>query len=209
MPFESANPSVVRSVKQRDLLNAWLRARSWPRPRLLPMPRDFQPERMEGEMVDMMNFDVIGGGDRTRFLITQEGARLTATYGSEHIAPEQRTNRYLDDAIGPARYARALPCYLACVTRKRPAYSVTMLRDADGKEVSYERLLLPFGNADHVEHIIGSYKAISIDGGFKFTNLISAAPRIAPVNVVEVVIDLDFVRPPGEPASSDDVIEID
>jgi hypothetical protein len=25
MQFESANPSVVRSVKQRDLLNAWLR----------------------------------------------------------------------------------------------------------------------------------------------------------------------------------------
>jgi hypothetical protein len=209
MPFESANPSVVRSVKQRDLLNAWLRARSWPRPRTLPTLRDFQPERMEGEMVDMMSFDVIGGGDRTRFLITQEGARLTATYGSEHIAPDQRTNRYLDDAIGPARYARALPCYLACVTRKRPAYSVTMLRDADGKEVSYERLLLPFGNADHVEHIIGSYKSISIDGSFKFTNLISPAPRIAPVNVVEVVIDLDFVRPPGEPACSDDVIEID
>ena len=27
MEFESANPSVVRSVKQRDLLNSWLRAR--------------------------------------------------------------------------------------------------------------------------------------------------------------------------------------
>src|ERR1700761_3223658 len=137
MPFESANPSVVRSVKQRDLLNAWLRARSWPRPRPLPMLRDYQPERMDGEMVDMMSFDVIGSGDRTRFVITHEGARLTATYGNEHVAPEQRTNRYLDDAIGPVRYALALPSYLACVTRKRPAYSVTMLRDADGKEVSY------------------------------------------------------------------------
>ena len=26
MQFESANPSVVRSVRQRDVLNAWLRA---------------------------------------------------------------------------------------------------------------------------------------------------------------------------------------
>ena len=60
-----------------------------------------------------------------RFLITQEGARLDATYGNEHIEPEKRTNRYLDDAIGPARYARVLPCYLACVARKRPTYSVS------------------------------------------------------------------------------------
>jgi len=209
MAFESANPSVVRSVKQRDLLNAWLRARSWPRPRPLPILRDYQPERMDGELVDMMSFDVIGDGERPRLLITQEGARLAATYGNEHVAPERRTNRYLDDAIGPARYARVLPCYLACVTRKRPAYSVTMLHDADGREVSFERLLLPFGNADHVEHIIGSYKSISIDGGFKFTNLMSIAPKIAPVRVVEAVIELDFVRVPGELEASDNIIEID
>ena len=36
-----------------------------------------------------------------RFLITQEGSRLSATYGNEHIEPDKRTNRYLDDAIGP------------------------------------------------------------------------------------------------------------
>jgi hypothetical protein len=209
MEFDSANPSVVRSVKQRDLLNAWLRARNWPRPRPLPGLRDFQPERMAGEMVDMMGFDVVGSGDQTRFLITQEGARLSATYGNEHIAPEQRTNRYLDVAIDPARYARALPCYVACVTRKRPSYSVTLLRDADGKEVAYERLLLPFGNTDHVEQIIGSYKSISIEGGFKITNLMSIVPRTALVSVVEAVIDLDFVRAPAGATASDDVIEID
>ena len=30
MKFESANPSVVKSIKQRVLLNAWLRAQSGP-----------------------------------------------------------------------------------------------------------------------------------------------------------------------------------
>jgi hypothetical protein len=209
MQFESANPSVIRSVKQRDLLNAWLRERTGPRPRPLPGLRDYQPERMGDEMVDMMGFDVIGSGAQARFLITQEGARLSATYGNEHIAPEKRTNRYLDDAIDPARYARALPCYLACVARKRPAYSVTLLQDADGKEVSYERLLLPFGNGDHVEHIIGSYKSISIEGGFKLTNLMSIVPRIQPVSAVQAIIDLDFVHHADAHTVSDDVIEID
>ncbi len=208
LEFESANPSVIRSVKQRDLLNHWLRARSRPRPRPLPSIRDYQPDRIADELADMMGFDVAGCGDDARFLITQEGARLAATYGNEHIEPEKRTNRYLDDAIDLTRYSRVLPCYQVCLARKRPTYSVTMLRDADGKEVSFERLLLPFGNADTVEQIVGSYKAISIEGGFKLTNLMAATPRTPPINVVNVIIDLDFVHGPAVRGASDDVIEI-
>jgi hypothetical protein len=60
-----------------------------------------------------------------------------------------------------------LPSYLACLVHRRPTYSVATVQDADGKDVSYERLLLPFGGADAVEQIVGSYKAISIEGGFK------------------------------------------
>src|ERR1700753_1175726 len=161
MEFESANPSVVRSIKQRELLNLWLRARAVPSPRRLPHMRDYHPERGADEAADMMGFDVISDSDTVRFLITQEGARLAATYGNDDD-PDRRTNRYLDDAIGPERYARVLPSYMACLTHRRPSYSVATVRDADGKDVSYERLLLPFGKDDAVEQIVGSYKAISI-----------------------------------------------
>jgi hypothetical protein len=41
MEFVSADPSVVRSIQQRVLLNAWLRARS--QPRGLPQPSTFTP----------------------------------------------------------------------------------------------------------------------------------------------------------------------
>src|ERR1700709_423006 len=124
MQFESASPSIVRSVKQRDLLNAWLRAfdRRGPLPRL----EDYRPDRLAHELADMMGFDVVGKGEHARFLITQEGSRLTATYGNEHIDPNQRTNRYLDDAIGPLRYGRVVPSYLACLAHQRPTYSVAM-----------------------------------------------------------------------------------
>ena len=54
----------------------------------------------------MMGYDVVGEGDTARYLITREGSRLTATYGNEHVDPDKWTDRYLDDAIGPARYAR-------------------------------------------------------------------------------------------------------
>jgi hypothetical protein len=206
MGFESANPSVVRSVKQRDLLNAWLRARR--KPRTLPVLHDYRPDRIADELADMMGFDVVGEGDSARFLITQEGSRLAATYGSEHIEPDRRTNRYLDDAIGPARYALVVPSYRTCLARKRPIYSISMVQDADGKDVSYERLLLPFGSADHVEQIVGSYKAISIEGSFKISNLMGLTPKTAPVSVVKAVIDLDFVRGPAGHRASDDVIEL-
>src|SRR5579859_5462729 len=107
MQFVSANPSIVRSIKQRELLNTWLRM---PRePGCLPDIAEFRPERVADELADMMAFDVRGEGDDARFVITQEGERLAATYGSDHLAPEQRTNRYLDDAIGPDRYARVVP----------------------------------------------------------------------------------------------------
>ena len=206
MQFASANPSVVRSVKQRDLLNAWLRALGKSRP--LPMLADYKPDRIADELADMMGFDVAGEGDNARFLITHEGSRLTATYGNEHIDPDKRTNRYLDDAIGPERYARVVPSYRACLARKRPTYSVSMVQDADGKDVSYERLLLPFGSAGDVEQIVGSYKAISIEGGFKITDLMGIKSKATPVTVIHAVIDLEFIPAPAGPSASDDVIEL-
>jgi hypothetical protein len=206
MEFKSANPSVVKSIKQRDLLNSWLRALR--KPKCLPAIQDYRPDSIADELTDMMGFDVDGNGDDARFLITQEGSRLTATYGSEHIEPAKRTNRYLDDAIGPDRYARVVPPYLACLARKRPTYSVSAVKDPDGKDVSYERLLLPFGSGGYVEQIVGSYKAISIDGGFKITNLMGIDPKTTPVNIVKAVIDLDIARGPMGHRASNDVIEL-
>jgi hypothetical protein len=206
MEFESADPSVVRSIKQRDLLNSWLRAVG--KLRTLPALGDYRPDRIADEQADMMSFDVAGEADNARFLITHEGTRLTATYGNENVDPDKRTNRYLDDAIGPERYARVVAPYRACLMRKRPTYSVSMVQDPDGKDVSYERLLLPFGSADVVEQIIGSYKSISIEGSFKITNLMGIDTKTTPVSVINAVIDHDFVRGAGGRQASDDIIEL-
>jgi len=103
MEFASADPSVVKSITQRVLLNASLRALR--KPNTLPVPCDFHINGAADERADMMGFDVVGSGEDARLLITQEGTRLTTAYGSEHVEPRLRTNRYLDDAIGPQRYA--------------------------------------------------------------------------------------------------------
>ena len=206
MQFESANPSVVRSIRQRDLLNTWLRALVKPRP--LPLLADYRPEYIADELADMMGFDVEGHGDAARFLITQEGATLTKVYGNEHIDPVQRTNRYLDDAIGPERYAHVVTLYRTCLACKRPTYSISTVQDPDGKDVQYERLLLPFGSADRVEQIVGSYKAISIEGRFKIRNLMGIRPRAVPDIIVRAIIDQDIVRGPTPTGGSDDIIDL-
>jgi hypothetical protein len=72
----------------------------------LPLLFDFVVEPANDQLAEMMRSDVEGAGDAARFLITQEGAQLTATHGNQHVPPEARTNRYLDDAIGPERHAR-------------------------------------------------------------------------------------------------------
>ena len=207
MEFAGSDPSVVRSIRQRYLLNTWLRAAARHRP--LPLLRDFQPDRVADELADMMGFDVVGQSDDARFLITQEGARLTATYGNDHIDPANRTNRFLDDAIGPERYANVITLYRTCLAHRRPAYSISTVQDTDGKDVSYERLLLPFGNGEAVEQIVGSYKSISIEGGFKINNLMGLRPRAVPVILVRAIIDRDIAPPTGQTRVSDDVVELD
>ena len=204
--FQSANPSVVKSIRQRDLLNTWMRTLR--KPKYLPSLLDFKPDRINAdELADMMGFNVEGDGEAARYVITQEGSRLTATYGNDHIDPAKRTNRYLDDAIGPDRYGRVVPSYIACITLKRPTYSVSMVRDGDGKDVSYERLLLPFGSDQRVEQIVGSYKAISIDGGFKVNNLMGITPPSVPVVTINAVIDQELARRPV--ALPDDIVVAD
>src|SRR2546430_4264942 len=51
--------------------------------------------------------------------------------------------------------------FRSCLRHQRPAYSISTVQDADGKEVSYERLLMPFGEGAAVQQIVGSFKSIS------------------------------------------------
>ena len=78
----------------------------------------------------------------------------------------------------------------------------------DGKEVSYERRLLSFGEDDSVCQIVGSYKAISIDGGFKVDNLMDVK-RGVPTRIVNAVIDLELAPQPAGVRACDDIIVTD
>jgi hypothetical protein len=76
------------------------------------------------------------------------------------------------------------------------------------RDVAYERLLLPFGRTDAVEQIVGSYKAISIEDGFKLNNLMGIRSKATPVSILNAVIDLDFVPSQANRRASHDIIEL-
>lgn len=198
MNFEHAAPSIVRSVRQLDLLNSWFHA--IPPGRQLPRLSDYRPSRITDELINMMAFDVIGDGDDARYLIVHEGERLTVTYGNDYPERDRNATRFLDDAIGPRRYELVVPSYRTCIRSSRPTYTVGLVKDADGREVSYERLLLPFTSTQRVEHIIGSYIAISTEGRFQVRNLMSIDVEV-PVSVVCAIIG---PPPPPTPRSSQD-----
>src|SRR5207302_8110287 len=106
------------------------------------------------------------------------------------------------------RYAHVVALYRACLAHKRPAYSISTVQDADNKDVSYERLLLPFGGGCNVEQVVGSYKSISLEGGFKIHNLMGLRPKAVPVILVRAIIDRVFVPATADRRASDDTIEL-
>ena len=82
-----------------------------------------------------------------------------------------------------------LPVYYDCMLRhRRPVYTVSLLEDAEGHKVAYERLLLPFGAGSEATNIIASPKTISIDGRFEIRDLMRRTDMVA-APTTRVVID--------------------
>ena len=204
--FEPSLPSVVKSIRQRDLLNEWLRLSKG----VNGLP-DFSTYHVGSadELIEMMVFQVIRGGDEPRFLIIHEGTRVSAAYGNDYDGRDAEQKRYMHTNIGPTRTQYVIGSYLACLDHRRPIYSILMVKDEDGKEVAYERLLLPFGTTGAVDHIVGSFKTISIDGSFKIRNLLSLSAD-PPVTITRAVINGPSTPPVGrrKSESTDEIVEV-
>jgi hypothetical protein len=196
--FESANPTIVKSIKQRDLLNTWLRL--YAREQLMPRIEEYQPERFADELPDLVFYTVDTARAPPRLLIESDGTRMSSAYG--HTGK----GRYLDDYLGPRLVPVVMPVYYECLRRSLPVYTISSIDDIYGRIVAYERLLMPFSQGGNVTHVIASLKTISEDGGFEIRNLMRGNDEL-PTAKLRTVIDRDlFHRAPGRiPAG--DVIE--
>jgi hypothetical protein len=198
LDFQSANPTIVKSIKQRDLLNTWLRL--YARDQLMPRMEEYQPERLADELPDLVYLTVDTTQAQPRLTIESDGARMSSAYGNTG------KGRYLDEYLGARLAPIVMPVYQACIKRKLPAYTIANIDDIYGRIVAYERLLLPFSDGGDVTHIIASLKTISEDGSFEIRNLMRGNDTL-PAPKLRAIIDRDlFHRAPGRiPAG--DVIE--
>jgi hypothetical protein len=199
--FESSDASVVKSIRQRDLLNCWLRL--YAPAQTLPRLAAYQPDRLDDERADLVYYIVDRSFDPVRLIIDSNGTRMASAYGSTG------KGRYLDDYLGPILGPVVLPAYHACVAHRLPTYTISMIDDVNGHTVAYERMLLPFCDAgSDVTHILASLKTISEDGGFEIRNLMRGH-RSIPKPVLSVVLDRNLThRTPARSAASE-LIEID
>ena len=198
MDFESANPTVVKSIKQRDLLNTWLRL--YAREQSMPRVEEYQPARLSDELADLVYYTVDVAKIPPRLTIQSNGTRMSNAYGNTG------RGRYLDDYLGARLAPIVMPVYHECLQRGLPVYTISNIDDAYGRIVAYERMLLPFSDGGGVTHVVASLKTISEDGGFEIRNLMRGNDAL-PTAKLRAVIDRDlFHRAPGRiPAG--DVIE--
>jgi len=195
LEFESAQPSIVKSIKQRDLLNIWLRL--YARNQTLPRMDEYQPDRIEDELPDLVFYTVDVREPTPRLTIQSDGTRMSNAYGNTG------KGRFLDEYLGARLAPLVMPVYYKCIERRLPAYTISNIDDIYGRIVAYERLLLPFSEGRGVTHIIASLKTISEDGGFEIKNLMRGSDNL-PVPKLRTIIDRDlFHRAPGRIPSGD------
>ncbi len=198
MEFASADPSIVKSIKQRDLLNTWLRL--YARTQSMPRIDEYQPARIEDEAPDLVHYTVETALEPPLLTILSDGTRMSNAYG------HSGKGLHLDEYLGPRLAPVVMPIYYQCIKRALPVYTIANIDDIYGRMVAYERLLLPFTEGGAVTHIIASLKTISEDGGFEIKNLMRGNDTL-PTPKLRSVIDRNlFHRAPGRiPAG--DVIE--
>lgn len=198
LDFESARPSVVKSIRQRDLLNTWLRL--YDRTKLPPHLDQYRPERLSDEMPDLVYYTVDMAFEPPRLTIESNGTRMSVAYG--HTGK----GRLLDEYLGPHLAPVVMPVYYEVLQRALPVYTISHVDDIYGRIVAYERLLLPFWDGSVVSHVIASLKTISEDGGFEISNLMrgNATP---PRPKLRAVIDRDLFHRTVGHLSGGDVLE--
>ncbi len=159
MQFESANPSIVRSIRQRDLLQAWIRlfAAKGEAPRF----DDYNPDQLNEELPELMYYDVDHHGSSPRFKIAHEGGRFRDVFGVTGIG------QYLDQLEGFVLTEATHNIYREACLRRLPAYSIALVEDRDGRPVTWERLLLPFCEGGQATVLMASLKPVSTEGRFE------------------------------------------
>lgn len=160
MQFDCARPDVVRAVNQRWLLKFWSQNLA---DRRVPQWQNLDVERLSGFQENLSFLDVVrddAGG--MRFLIRFHGETVRRAYGSA-----DGRGRYLDEIVSAATCSTGLAPYEKAACDGMPVYTILQVSDRQGRTVSAERLLLPFGRDGEIaDRILAAFEFICDDGAF-------------------------------------------
>ena len=105
MEFQSANPTIVKSIKQRDLLNTWLRL--YARDQRCRASRNISPR---GSPMNCRTWSITPSipPRPPRLTIESDGTRMSSAYGNTG------KGRYLDEYLGARLAPIVMPVYYEC-----------------------------------------------------------------------------------------------
>jgi hypothetical protein len=156
--FDRAYPWVVKSLRQQQLLEAWLwQVRA---SRILPAIKDFAALHAYREQSEVSVYEVVRENGSARYRVAREGVAFKALFGTSSYG------RFLDEAMSPRTWGIGRISLDECVRQALPIYSVYSLDDKEGQRIMCERLMLPFGNgSSEVTAMATSLKTTSLTLG--------------------------------------------
>jgi hypothetical protein len=165
MDFQTATAERVKSISQRALLLYWQRLAGG---RALPAPGEFNPGERMHDPKQLVIWQFEQDGPKRRFRALHHGAHVAEVFGSSWAG------RTMDEVVPAFALPFALHSAEACATSGRPVYTIFRSRDAQGRVIDCERLLLPLGAGDKVEQIVASLQLISLEGEFRRDTVLEA-----------------------------------
>jgi hypothetical protein len=157
MLFQPVLLHAIRSSNQRALAAHW---NALSADRGFPAIGAFQPQAIGHSPEQMILWDVEKAGEvgGSCFRVRKLGLRAMEALGNDLIG------KTMEELVPPALREISLDGARACAASGCAIYEIITTVDANAHQVDCERLLLPFGDGDHVEHIVASLQLISFQG---------------------------------------------
>jgi hypothetical protein len=153
--FDRVYPWAVKSRRQSELLNAWLKIRE--RRGAPPSLADFDADiRRYPDQNELTIYEVVReAAALARYLIVKESVAFKRSFG------QSGTGRFLDDVLPPLSWRKTRPNFDTCVQLRLPVYVAFSIVERNEEHVVYERLLLPFASGGPVTGLLSSLKTTS------------------------------------------------
>ncbi len=201
MQFQTADISIVRSIRQVSLVRDWQRSRG---PKALPNLADFTPNERAGDAADILIAEVTRQDSKFSYVCRSAGERVAQIFGLDMVS------RRLEDCLDAAMAKAARPIWDACVARKLPVYSILPLTDRGGCPVTIEQLFLPYSRGSgETDSMLAVLHAWSTEGRFAIQGLLRDLPKV-PLHWA-VVVDPAMAAAPHRVAKPavDEIVWID